>query len=259
MSECFKSGLVYLLAEDLCAARELLFRLFPAVQGQCGEVFEVCPGLRVRPVSQVGEPKWLRVTVRPKVVFSENVSLGFLSGPYLSYWAAELKPLGEWLDELGVPAEQEKCPGGVSMKPNEQKPPLKGDYVAIPYRDLQVEDGVILLYGRGETPEAAVRALDGKGMTDYWYVKDGPVPIDVCECLPPDEAQEAAGYIWFTGETLWSGPCPLEQLADGLPSFLFVEGDAPTQYQHGMLDRIADEATSRLCFRRDQKSITEED
>lgn len=112
-----------------------------------------------------------------------------------------------------------------------QKPPHKGDYVAVPYRHLQVDDGVILVYGRGETPRAAVQALNLDEIAAYGYAVDGPVPVDVCECLPPDEAQAEAGYVWFTGETLWSGPCPLEQMADGLPSFLFVEGDAPTYHQ----------------------------
>ncbi|MGB0775460.1 MAG: hypothetical protein ACPGUY_06410 [Akkermansiaceae bacterium] len=110
MSECFKSGVVHLLAEDMWSARELLQDLFPEAVPVRSGGFEVRPGLLVKPVSARGVPNWLRVTVRPQVVYSEGVSKDFLVGPYLSPRSPVLKPLGEWLEELGVSDEQQKCP-----------------------------------------------------------------------------------------------------------------------------------------------------
>lgn len=116
MDECFKSGLVYLLAEDLCAARQLLQGLFPGAKVARGCEAEVGPGLRVKPVSALLGRKWLAGVRAPRVVYSENVTLGFLAGPELSSRSAVLKPLSEWLDELGVPAEQKRVRANVEAE-----------------------------------------------------------------------------------------------------------------------------------------------
>lgn len=145
---------------------------------------------------------------------------------------------------------------------NEQKPPQLGEVHSVPRGPAGQCGAVFPRFSGGEPEDKHGCSLPAGHQGEHRFIcQAGSVVLWQtdweCDCESCKGQDSADWCVVYRVESPVLSPAV--DLPDGQPSFLFAEGDAPTQYQHGMqqLERV--QASVYAAARVPEKFIKEED